>query len=203
MRYAQGPVLATLPEAIAWAQSRWGNQRTVPVRLHEAHTTEGELGAPRFSHAFAAALDGSANATTSVEQSTPCAHPGRGIGQLCPMCVIHDSEGKPLVETNVYVRRVHRFSFPMTRALDRLANALRPARDRMPHPYRTVMALAGHGWDPHAAVRSLDLGWDAGEAHLLRSLRQLHRWYEEAPVTTSYIDKSEAQRNAEEWAIAG
>ena len=199
-RYASGPVLATLAEATEWARHRWANQRTVPLRLHDAHTTEGELGAPRFSGSFIATLDGSDNATENGQQSSPCAHPGRPVGQLCRMCVIYDKDGQPMVETGVYLRRVDRFRFPMTRALNRLANALRPPQDRMPHPYHTVMALASHDWDGRAAARALGLSWDAGEAHLLRSLRQLHRWYEEAPVSTSYIDKSESQRNAEQGA---
>jgi hypothetical protein len=98
---------------------------------------------------------------------------------------------------------VDRFRYPMSRALDRLANCLRPRKDRMPHPFATVMALAEHGWDAGSAARSLDLGRDAADAQFLRSLRQLHRWYEEGPVgQTRYLDKSEAQRNAESWTAA-
>jgi len=73
----------------------------------------------------------------------------------------------------------------------------------MPHPFATVMALAEHDWEVGAAARSLDLAYEVAEAQFLRSLRQLHRWYEEGPVgSTRYIDKSDSQRNAESWTAA-
>jgi len=184
--------LDSLSEALDWVETRWGEQRPAPIRLHRAHATEGALGAPSFTLAFQKALDESPRATTDAARTVSCHHPLLSVGKSmrdCPECF----------GTSVKDVRVQRFRYPMTLALSRVANALRPRQDRMPHPYRTLMALAEHGWDAHGAARSLDLSWDAAEAHFLRSIRQLHLWYAEAPVgSVSYVDKSESQRNAED-----
>src|SRR5712672_3017006 len=153
---------ASLSEAIEWAEARWSGQRPAPIRLHLAHSTEGALGAPAFTHSFAAALDGFVNETSAATQTVHCYHPMLLIGKSlrdCPECW-----GVGVKDVNV-----DRFRYPMTRALSRLANSLRSRVDRMPHPYLTVMTLAEHGWDAHATARSLDLPWEVAEAQCLRS----------------------------------
>ena len=185
--------LINLAEAIKWASERWDQQRAAPIRLHEAHTTDGALGAPRFTFAFAAALDGSVNATSDATRTAHCHHPMLALGRDardCPECY-----GLGVKDVNV-----DRYRFPMSRALSKLANTLRPRRQ--PHPYRLVVALAEHAWDWHATARSLAMHDDLAEALLLRALRQLHGRYEEGPVTVSYIDKSQSQQNAESWTAA-
>jgi hypothetical protein len=196
------PTLATLTEALAWAETRWANQRTATIRLHEARTTDGALGGPRFTHAFAATLDGSDDATETAKHSVSCSHPGK-TGALCLMCAIYDEQGQPIVESGVYNKTVVRFRFPMTRALSQLSGCLHPPGT--PHPYRTILMLANYGWDARAAADRLDLAWADAEAHFLRSLRQLHKQYQEAPMpSVSWVDKSDAQRNAEQetWTSA-
>ena len=189
------PILSDLSEAITWARERWDRQRPVPVRLHEARTTEGALGAPRFSHAFASALDANPASVMTDAHTQPCGHPllaGSQATRDCPECF-----GIGIKDVTV-----DRYRYPMTLALSRLSNAL-PVRRTYPHPYLAIVTLAEHGWDAHATARSLDLGWDMAEAHLLRSLRQLHSRYQEGPIArVSWVEKSSSQQNAESWSAA-
>jgi hypothetical protein len=190
----QAPTFASLDEAIVWVRDRWDGQRTVPLRLHESRTTEGELGAPRFSHGFINALDGSPAAVSTEGRTQSCGHPllaGRP-SRDCPECY---GAGVKEVRLNLY-------RYPMTLALSRLARSL-PVNRRQPHPYLTIATLAEHDWDARSTVRSLAMSWDAGEAHLLRCLRQLHSRYQEGPVPrVGWVDKSDAQRSAESWSAA-
>ena len=168
--------LASLDEAIEWAQSRWANQRTVPSVLHESHTTEGALGAPRFTGAFAAALDGRPDTVIASNRTETCYHPLlplRRPERDCPECI----------GTKVKEVRSDLYAFPMTLALHRLRNGL--ASRRHPHPYGLVVVLAAHGWMPRQAARALDLPWDRAEALFLMALRKLHSHYAEGPVKTS------------------
>lgn len=198
----QAPTLATLTEAVAWAEKRWPNQRAATIRLHEARTTDGELGGPRFTHSFLATLDNGDGAVETTKQSVSCGHPGKTTS-LCRMCAIYDEQGKPIVESGVYTKQVTRYRFPMTLALSRLAGALHPPGT--PSPFRTIVILASHGWDVRRAAGFLDMAWVDAEPHMLRCLRQLHAWYQETPVpSVSWVDKSDAQRAAEQetWTAA-
>lgn len=185
--------LATLSEAIEWAERHWSEQRPVPVRLHQARTTDGALGGPMYTHAFAAALGGSVNTTTYVKASATCHHPMLRPGlpsRDCPECY----------GTAIKDVQVDRYAYPMSRALSKLSNVLRPRRQ--PHPYRLVTALADHGWDARVTARSLDMHHDLAEPLLLRALRQLHSRYEASPVRIPHHDKSESQQRAEAVPIA-
>lgn len=205
MRYATGPVLATLDEAVVWARARWHQQRTAPLRLHQAHSTDGALGGPRFSATFIATLDSSPTAKERIIESITCGHPTRThadlvAGRFCSVCSLLDEHGRPFVETGMYDRAVERYRYPMTQALSRLKSALSPPG--LPRPAATVMALASYGWDVSATLDHLNF---ASPEHILRCLRQLHHWYQEAPLPrVSHIDKSESQRNAEQetWTAA-
>jgi hypothetical protein len=181
---------ASLSEGIDWTRARWDQQRPVPMRLHEARTTEGALGAPPFTGAMHAALAGKPTSVTDALRTVDCYHPMLVKGMSprdCPECY-----GLGLKDV-----RVDRFRFPMTLALHRLSKLLRQRRN--PHPYWLILALADHGWDAHAAARALDLHWTLAEPLFLRAVRQLHDQYQEAPLPrTSWVDKSEAQRNAEQ-----
>ena len=179
---------ATLHDALRWAAERWDEQRPAPVRLHRAHSTEGALGAPMYTHAFAAALDGRPNAVTDATRTVPCYHPLLAAGlspRDCPECTGY----------GVKDVRVERYRYPMTLALSRLTKTLRQRRH--PHPVRIVTALADHAWDAKATARSFDLPWDLAEALFLDALRKLHSRYEEAPVSKGgWVSLSDAQRNA-------
>lgn len=181
--------LATIADAIDWASARWDGQRTAPVRLHRAHATDGALGAPAFSLAFARSLDETPRATSAASRTVSCYHPMLATGMSprdCPECL-----GLGIKDV-----AVDRYRYPMTLALSKLANSLRPRRQ--PHPYALILALATHGWDWRSTSRALDMHPDLGEALLLRALRQLHGRYEEGPVgRISWIDKSDSQQQAE------
>jgi len=178
--------LGTLFDAITWTESRWDQQRPVPIRLHRAHSTDGELGAPAFTHAFATSLDASPHSITSAARTVSCYHPlSVKNPRDCPECY-----GIGLKET-----RTDHYRYPMTLALARLSNMLRPRRQM--HPFRLVMSLAEHGWVWQDAARSLGLYPDMAEALFLRALRQLHSRYQEGPVTVSWLHKSESQQHAE------
>ena len=183
----------SINDAISWAEARWDGQRTPPIRLHRAHATDGALGAPAMTHAFERMLDESPAAAGSVTVSTLCGHPNRPHGAICAMCAIYDGQGRPIAESGVYERTVARYRYPMTLALDKLSNTLRPRRQ--PHPYALILTLASHGWDWRASARSLDMGYDLAEASFLRALRQLHSRYQEAPI--GYLAKSESHQHAE------
>jgi hypothetical protein len=176
---------ASLSEAIEWVEARWDQQRPAPIRLHRAHATDGALGAPAFTVAFAAALDGSPRSTVTDVRTVACFHPllGGKEGRDCPECYGHGLKDA----------KVDRYRYPMTLALSRLSNSLRPRRQ--PHPYRLILSLADHGWDWRATSRAYDVHPDLMEALLLRALRQLHGRYEEGPVP--WIHKSESQQHAE------
>lgn len=185
----------TLSEAIDWASRHWANQRPLPLRLHEAHTTEGELGAPRFTHSFAGALDGSPSAVASMTLTVSCYHPTLARGQAVRDCRECDGSGVKDI-------RQDRYLYPMSRALARLAVA-QPSR-KHPHPLILVLSLAGHNWDARLLARGFGLPWEMAEALLLMALRKLHGRYEDGPVDTrtygssvSWVDKSDAQRMAE------
>lgn len=49
--------LATLPEALEWAQAHWHENRVAPDRINQAHVTDGALGGLRFSTGFARTMD--------------------------------------------------------------------------------------------------------------------------------------------------
>ena len=189
--------LATIADAIEWAESRWDGQRTAPLRLHLAHFTDGALGAPAFTHSFAATLDvytddaGNPAETTSAARTVSCYHPMLARGKTpydCPEC-----QGIGVKDVNV-----DRYRYPMTLALTRLARVVRPRRQ--PHPSRLVLVLAEHGWDWRAASRAIGVYPDMGEALMLQALRQLYGRYEEGPVRISWIAKSESQQHAEQLA---
>lgn len=184
--------LATISEALDWVAQHWDGQRPAPVRLHRAHATDGALGAPAFTAAFAATLDGSLTATSDAQRTVHCGHPLSPLSARdCPECF----------GVGVKDVRVDRYRFPMSLALDRLSNTLRPRRQ--PHPFRLVLSLADHAWDWQAAARSLDMHPDLAEALFLRALRMLHGRYEEGPVRPTYrSDRSDSQRQAEAIAIA-
>ncbi len=177
---------AVLSEAIEWTEARWDGQRPAPIRLHRAHATDGALGAPAFTIAFESALDGSPRQTTDAVRTSPCGHPLLGVGMPardCPECY----------GLGVKDVRSDRYRYPMTLALAKLSNTLRPRRQ--PHPYMLVLSLADHGWDWRAVARSYDVHQELMEALLLRAIRQLHSRYEEGPIP--YIHKSESQQHAE------
>jgi hypothetical protein len=164
------------------------------MRLHTARTTEGALGAPPFTAAMHAALAGKPTSVTDALRTVDCYHPMLVKGMSprdCPECY-----GLGLKDV-----RVDRFRFPMTLALDRLANSWIPKwlrRSGQPRAYHLVMSLAEHGWDTRKAARSMDLHWDVAEALFLRALRKLNDHYQEAPLPkVAYVDKSESQRQAE------
>lgn len=183
----------TLADAIDWTVERWDQQRPAPLRLHQAHTTDGALGAPRFTHRFEVTLDESLESTTDATRTTRCFHPllPRSKPERdCPECY----------GVGVKDVRVDRYKYAMTLALSRLAITLRPRRQ--PHPYKLICALADHGWDPHRTAQSLDMHYDLAEALLLRALRQLHSRYEEGPVRVKWTEKSQAQQQAEGWTAA-
>lgn len=177
--------LPTLPEAIAWIESRWAGQRPVPMRLHtrgtegrftvqgaESSRTYGNagterLGSPPFSPAFMAALTGSAAATMTVTVTT-------------------------VDDTGVSERSVDRYRYPMTLALKRLSRMPNPSDE--PHPYYVVVALAAYNWNIEMAARAFRIP----DATILRAIRQLHSRYEEGPIgRPSWVDKSESQQRAE------
>lgn len=177
-----------LTEGLRWAEDHWGQQRPAPVRLHTAHSTEGALGAPRFTGAFLGALDGSPMATDDALRTVACHHPMLRTADPrdCPECY-----GLGLKDV-----RQDRYRFPMTLALSRLSKVLRQRRH--PHPYWQVVALAEHGWDPRVTARAMDLPWELAEALFLRALRQLHARYEEGPISgVRWSEKSQAQQQAE------
>ena len=179
--------LATIYDAIEWAESRWDAQRTAPLRLHRAHATGGD-GAPAFSAAFARSLDESPRSTTMAAHTVSCFHPMLARGKTpydCPEC-----QGIGVKDVNV-----DRYRYPMTLALTRLARVVRPRRQ--PHPSRLVLVLAEHGWDWCAASRAIGVYPDMGEALMLQALRKLYSRYEEGPVRISWIAKSESQQHAE------
>ena len=176
-----------LIDAIDWTVARWDGQRPVPIRLHQARSVDGALGGLMFTHSFAAALDGSPSATSDAVRTVACYHPLAGTrpARDCPECF----------GIGVKDVRVVRYRYPMSLALDKLANVLRPRRH--PHPLMLVFALADHRWDWQATSRSLDVHPETGEALLLRALRQLHSRYAEGPVHVSWLAKSESQQHAE------
>lgn len=187
--------LDTLPAAIEWCAARWDRQRTVPLRLHESHTTDGELGAPRFTHSFMGALDGRPDQVVTDTRTQACGHPllaGTQATRDCPECF---GVGIKDVRSDLY-------RYPMTLALSRLARGLPPRRS-YPHPVVAVTTLAEHGWDARSAASSLGLGPDMAEAYLLLCIRRLHSRYQEGPIArVGWVDKSDAQRNAESWTAA-
>jgi len=182
--------LASLPEAISWLKDHWAEQRAAPTRLH-THANEG-LG-PFYTPAFAAALDGSAEAYVSTIGPTDCYHPLIRAGQSplkCPEC-----NGMGVKD-----HRTDRYLYPMSRALTRLHNQLGPGRQ--PHHYVLVLLLADHRFDARGAAASVDLNWDRAEALFLMAIRRLHAQYAAGPAPTrtsgpSWIDKSDSQRSAE------
>ena len=182
--------LATLADAIDWARSRWDNQRTPSLKLHKWETEGvGLYYSPPFAHALDAPIHASAEITTTVN----CYHPllFRGQSPLdCPECQGHGIKDV----------RVHRYLYPMSVALNRLHNGLRPPRQ--PHPYQLVIHLAAHNWQPRAAAETTGMPWDRAEPLFLMSLRRLHAYYSEGPMRTTtsaptWIDKSDSQRAAE------
>ena len=207
-----GRDLPTLELAIEWANARWANQRTVPIRLHKREEegvglmhdrkgctclactdgpSESGLGSHAFSNAFASALDGRPDTTISQDRTVDCWHPLLPKGRPdrdCPECI----------GTRVKKVRSDLFAFPMSLALNRLRNDI--ASRRQLHPYILVLALASHGWQPKQAARSLDMPWDRAEPLFLLALRKLHSRYEEGPVKTtvssSWLALSDSQRNA-------
>lgn len=180
--------LATLHEATDWLSSHWAEQRPAPTRLHKRETEGVGL---FYSAAFAAALDGSAEASVTMTGPVDCYHPLIRAGQSplnCPEC--HGF--------NVKEHRTDRFLFPMSRALLHLHNSM--GSPRQPHPYHLILILADHGFEPRAAAASVDFNWDRAEALFLMAIRRLHSMYAAGPMrtrTTSWIDKSDSQRDAE------
>jgi hypothetical protein len=181
---------ASLSEAIEWTASHWPEQRPVPTRLH---TRETEGVGLFFAPAFAAALDGSDEAYTSMRGPMSCYHTTLAIGMSvlnCPECF----------GTGVKDHASDRYLYPMGRALRRVHNSL--GSPRQPHPYLLILELAAHDWRPRDAAAGMGLGWDRAEALFLMALRRLHSHYSAGPVSTrtsgpSWVDKSDSQRAAE------
>lgn len=188
--------METIGSAIAWTRSHWDEQSTPPIRLHVHEVSPDDvLGSPKMSSGFWRHLQGDAHAVSSVREEVPC--PLRAE----PDCARCGGLGYTIVE---------RFSYrwPMTTALARLAKA-RPklASPIYPHPYRLVIALASNGWNVGRAAAAIGRPASSPdeyatlEAVFLSALRQLHGRYASAPLPSpSWVDKSDAQRSAEDAA---
>ncbi len=181
--------MASLPDALRWAEGHWDMNRVAPIRLHESHTTDGALGGLRYSRAMLTTLSAQPSDVMADERTASCGHPLLKMGQPgrdCPECW---GVGVKTICTD-------RYRYPMWRALNALQNALRPRRQ--PHPYSLILDLAEHAWDARAAARSRGIPWDLAEALYLRALRQLHGRYQAGPIASrrpSWLDMSDSQRN--------
>lgn len=181
----------TLADAIDWARPRW-QERPVPTRLHD-RDLDGQLGL-RYSHPFIRELDAHPGQFVETEITEDCYHPLLVRGDSPRDCRACLGAG---VKT---VRRV-RYRYPMWRAFNRLLRDNAP-RPHLPSPAQVVVTLAGNDWNAPGAARSLALPWEVAEALLLMSLRKLHHYFFEAPVVSSWVDKSDSQRSAEETTAA-
>lgn len=184
--YQHDPAMDDLPSALDWLQEHWDEQRPAAVRLHDANTTEGELGAPRFSGQFAAGLDWSPRTVVAWPMTASCWHPlSDGNPRICPECA-----GSGYKEVTV-----DRFPYPMTSALLRLA--LTPRHHSLPHPFEVVHRLAAFGWSARSVAAHDGLPWETAEAWYLRCIRKLRARYSAGPVATAWTAKSESQQQAE------
>ncbi len=177
--------LRSLDDALDWLRDHWDEQRPAPIRLHEARTTDGALGGPRYSGAFAATLSWRPSDVRKVQVTAICGHPmSHGRTEDCPEC---SGSGVKDVE-------VDRYPYPMTTALARLAHVV-PGRHL--HPVALVFLLAEHGWSYRLIRRLLPYPADLTEALTLRAIRQLHDRYEAGPVAKpGWTDLSESQQQA-------
>ena len=182
---SRGHALRSLDEALEWLRDHWNEQRPAPLRLHEARTTDGALGGPRYSGAFQAVLSWNPGQSRKVVATQICAHPmSHGRTDECPEC---QGAGVKDVETE-------RYPYPMSTALARLTHVL-PGRHV--HPVALVFLLAENGWSYRIVRRLLPYAEDLTEALTLRAIRQLHDRYEAGPVARpGWIDLSDSQRAA-------
>ena len=181
--------LPTLPSALEWLEAHWHENRAAPSRMHDGHTTDGELGGLRYSARFASVLGSKPGDIIADERTAQCGHPLLPMNhpkRECPEC---QGSGVKLIRTD-------RYRYAMWKALIGLQNSLRPRRQ--PHPYHLVLDLAANEWNARMAAQSRGLTWDLAEALYLRAIRQLHGRYEAGPVgRASWIAKSDSQRAAE------
>jgi hypothetical protein len=186
VRYQRDPAMDNLRDAIDWLEERWGEQRQAPIRLHAAHSTEGALGAPSFTGAFAAHLDWTPRTVVRWRMTASCAHPlTDGNSRRCPEC-----SGLGIKEI-----AADRYPYPMTVALNLLARL--PRHREQPHPAELVASIAQRDWNARAVAEHYGLPWEQAEPLLLRAIRKLHSRYRAGPMAVSWVDKSESQQAAE------
>lgn len=190
------PDVIDLPSAIGWLQKAWMTLPVPPARLH-SREVDGQLG-PSFTPAFARILSGSAYDTEVIHETDTCHHP-RLIGhdvRTCPDC---SGDG-------VHEVTRERYRSPMAAALVRLSKMPRPS-DGTPSPAEFILTLYGAGWDWRFAAIALGLipvskdHEETVKAQFLLAIRQLRQRFADGPIgRVSYVDKSDAQRSAEDAA---
>ena len=198
-----------LPAALSWIRKAWATLPTAPSRLHDRDIEDGsELGAHRFSTAFARLILGSTHDVETFTEEKPCDHAdqdpeARRQGELCPRCRIYNEDGEAIAESGrITVQRVQ-YRSPMAAALSKLAQSPRPSVGT-PSPYECVVALAYSAWDVDRAARLVGVPIISDDhritvqAMFLTNLRRLWHRYTDAPV--GYLDKSDSQRSAEQAA---
>lgn len=181
------PRLADLPTAIEWLREHWDGQREAPVRLHEAHTTDGALGGLRYSGAFTATLGWSSRTSVRTTVTQRCSHPmNSGRERDCPECM----------GVGVKDVTVDRYPHPMSTALVELRKET--TLPGFVPSLNVIYALASAAFRPRVAMQLLGL---EDEAILLRAIRRLFGKYQAGPVASvGWTDKSESQQMAEEAA---
>lgn len=203
--------VADLSSALSWLRKAWHTLPVAPTRLHDRDIEDqSRLGALKFSAAMERLLDAGPYATMTIVEEMPCEHreqdaAKRQQGELCQRCCLYAEDGTPISETGVIKARRVRYRWPMAAALTSLSKMPRPS-DGTPAPIDCILALRMTPDLDHAArlvgvpIVSADHRRTV-EAMMLMNLRRLRDRYSEAPLPrVGWVDKSEAQRSAEEAA---
>ncbi len=177
--------VGTLSSAIDWLREHQDAGRSVPSRLHD-NATEGELGAPPFSPAFMAYLQGRPDDVILVRLSVACDH-------------LHDATWPGCSVEREYYRA------PMWRAMRRISGRMPRIRPSNPKPLALVVSVMDAGYDWRTASDRLRLNRELGEALILMAIRELYGQYALGPVgkRVPYTELSESQRMAEQAAVVG
>jgi hypothetical protein len=188
-----------LPSALSWVRRAWATLPVAPDRIHARDIEDQSvLGSHRFSAAMWRILTSSAYAVHESAETVQCNHNRLTTASVFDCIDCHGN--------GFYEHRVTRYRWPMRAALASLAKVPRPS-EGSPAPIDTILALAHAGWDPVRAAPLLGIEVVSPDhavtvqAMFLMNLRRLRDRYSEAPISkTGWVDKSDAQRAAEEAA---
>ena len=188
-----------LSSALSWVRKAWATLPQAPARLHDRDIEDGSvLGSHRFSSPMWRILTGHPSSEYEAAETVQCNHHRLTTASEydCPDC-----QG-----AGHYEHRVRRYRSPMAAAMSNLSRMRRPS-DGTPAPVTTVLALAHAGWDVPRAAELVGITIVSPdhritvEAMFLMNLRRLRDRYSESPMPrVGWVDKSDAQRAAEEAA---